>query len=123
MDQELRSKAEELAKLPYTIEIVPDSTTDGEPAFAAFVLELEGCIGQGATLEEAEMDVRAAMVDFIESLLEDGLSIPHPHQLPSTTSTSGTLMLAELAQRHDQVNLEESTRRHVQRLAFIPVKV
>ncbi len=91
MTKNLRSEAEKLAKRPYTIEVVRDETTDGLPAYIASVLELDGCMGQGMTSKEAEDDVLLAIIDYIESLLEEGMAIPEPKQQPAvTSSTSGS---------------------------------
>jgi predicted RNase H-like HicB family nuclease len=37
---------------------------------------LPGCISQGRTKEEAIMNIREAVQGYIESLKEDGLSVP-----------------------------------------------
>lgn len=89
----LRDKAQRLAKAPYAIEVSRDETTDGEPIFLARVLELSGCMGQGNTPEEAVRDLEAAKVDYIESLLEDGLPVPHPAaQATVSVSTATTVV-------------------------------
>jgi hypothetical protein len=49
---------------------------------------LEGCFGQGENPETAIADLKAAMVDFIASLLEDGIPVPEPAELVSTTSST-----------------------------------
>jgi predicted RNase H-like HicB family nuclease len=86
MDTHMR--AVDLAKRPYLIMTTVEKTTDDHPIFFARILEVEGCFGQGATHEAAIEDLRLAMVDFFESLLEDGLPVPEPAQL--ITSTLGT---------------------------------
>ena len=80
-----RTTAERLAKQPYIITTTIEETTDNQPIYLARVLELEGCFGQGETRSAAIEDLRLAMVDFIESLLEDGLPVPEPTQLLSPT--------------------------------------
>jgi len=94
MDTELQRQAEKLSSLPYTIEVGTDDTTDGEQAFVARVLELEGCIAQGRTIEDVTDNIHSATVDYIASLLEDGLQVPLPMPLASTSSahTSTTLL-------------------------------
>jgi len=82
------AKALDLAKRPYLVMTTVDTTTEDHPIYFARVLEVEGCFGQGATHEAAVEDLRLAMVDFFESLLEDGLPVPDPAQL--VTSTLGT---------------------------------
>jgi predicted RNase H-like HicB family nuclease len=44
----------------------------------AFHPELEGCIAQGETPEEAKRNLDILRVEWIESLLEDGLEVPEP---------------------------------------------
>lgn len=83
-----RAKAEELARRPYLIMTSIEETTDDQPIYFARVLEMDGCFGQGATREEAIADLRSAMVDFIESLLDDGLPVPEPTKVDSTVGTS-----------------------------------
>jgi len=86
MDPDLRSKAENLAKRSYIVEVVRDQTTDDQPIYLARNPELEGCFGQGDTSEEAIQDLLEARIDFIQSLLEDGLPVPDP--IPLTTNTA-----------------------------------
>lgn len=89
MPQGLREQAKILADRPYIINSEPDETTDGQPAFIARVLELQGCFGSGPTQKDAENDARSAMVDFIESLLEDGVEVPEPITLLPVSHSSG----------------------------------
>jgi len=83
-----RAKAEELARRPYLIMTSLEETTDDEPIYFARVLEMDGCFGQGATRDQAIADLRSAMVDFIESLLEDEFPVPEPTKVSSTLGTS-----------------------------------
>jgi len=83
-----RAKAEELARRPYLIMTSLEETTDDEPIHFARVLEMDGCFGQGATRDQAIADLRSAMVDFIESLLEDEFPVPEPTKVSSTLGTS-----------------------------------
>jgi predicted RNase H-like HicB family nuclease len=43
---------------------------------SAYVPDLPGCVGTGATLEEAESEIRSAIEFHLEGLREDGLPIP-----------------------------------------------
>jgi predicted RNase H-like HicB family nuclease len=88
MNEKRLRQAEEMAVRPYFIKVVRDETTEGEPIYLAHVLELEGCFGQGETPEAAVTDLKSAMVDFIASLLEDGLPVPEPADLTMTSSTT-----------------------------------
>lgn len=46
--------------------------------FSAYVPDLPGCVATGATLEEAEAEIRTAIRFHIEGLREDGLDVPEP---------------------------------------------
>ena len=82
------TKALYLAKRPYLVMTMADTTTEGDPIYFARLLEVEGCFGQGVTPRAAVEDLHLALVDFFESLLNDGLPVPEPAQL--ITSTLGT---------------------------------
>ena len=64
-------------ELPYTIEVIRDNEPEN-PGWAARVVELPGCITQGDTFEELEAMVEDAMRLWIETALEDGLTVPEP---------------------------------------------
>jgi predicted RNase H-like HicB family nuclease len=84
-------KAKEYAGLPYTIMTSVDETTEGNTIHVARAMEIEGCFGQGNSREEAIEDLRLAMVDFIESLLDDGLNVPEPTRLVSVSTNSSSV--------------------------------
>ncbi len=86
---DLRMQAEQLAQRPYLLMTSIEENTDDQPIFFARVLEMDGCFGQGETREEAIKDLQLAMVDFIESLIEDGLYVPEPSRLINTTVSTG----------------------------------
>ena len=46
--------------------------------FSAYVLDLPGCVATGATIEEAEANIREAIQFHIDGLREDGQPIPPP---------------------------------------------
>jgi predicted RNase H-like HicB family nuclease len=96
MKADLRIQAEKLSELPYTVEVALDETTDGEPVYLARVPELEGCIAQGRTMDDALESLREAKADYITSLLEDGVNVPLPSALASITATgsSATFLLS-----------------------------
>jgi len=99
MDEKWLEQAKNLAMRPYFIKVTLDETTENEPIYLAHVLELEGCFGQGENPESAVIDLRNAMVDYISSLLEDGLPVPEPAELAITTSstTSKTFIITNYA--------------------------
>jgi predicted RNase H-like HicB family nuclease len=44
--------------------------------FSAYVPDLPGCVATGASVEEAQAEIRKAIAFHIEGLLEDGLPVP-----------------------------------------------
>ena len=51
--------------------------------YSAYVPDLPGCVATGASVEEAEAEIRKAIAFHIEGLLKDGLPVP-----PSKSSSS-----------------------------------
>ncbi len=49
-----------------------------ERNYSAYVPDLPGCVATGATLEQAEAEIREAIEFHIEGMREDGLPIPEP---------------------------------------------
>jgi predicted RNase H-like HicB family nuclease len=49
-----------------------------EENFSAYVPDLPGCIATGASVAEAEQEIREAIRFHIEGLAADGLPIPQP---------------------------------------------
>jgi predicted RNase H-like HicB family nuclease len=49
--------------------------------YSAYVPDLPGCVATGATVEEVERKLQAAIQFHIEGMREDGLSIPEPTSL------------------------------------------
>lgn len=114
MESNQRSEAERLASRRYTIESQPSETTQGDPSWVAFVMELDGCIGQGSTIEEAIADVKSAMIDYIETMLEFGLPIPEPQRPRTATAGAKTKVLVkQIAPSEDQ-----AANRLVEQFAF-----
>lgn len=106
MDQNHRNKAKKLASRPCFVEVTLDETTDGEPVYVAKTPELDGCFGQGETIDDAVQNLSEARVDFIQNLLEDNFPIPEPFSTTTTTSLSFTLTLRY--RQSDTVNLSET---------------
>lgn len=46
--------------------------------YSAYVPDLPGCVATGATIEEAQREIREAIAFHIEGLTNDGLPIPPP---------------------------------------------
>ena len=49
-----------------------------EGNYSAYVPDLPGCIATGATVEQAEAQLREAIEFHLEGMREDGLPIPQP---------------------------------------------
>jgi predicted RNase H-like HicB family nuclease len=49
--------------------------------YSAYVPDLPGCVATGATVAEAEQEIRAAIRFHIEGLKADGLDVPQPTSL------------------------------------------
>ena len=99
---------EEYLALPYRIALVSDQDEEGNTGWVAEVEELPGCLSQGATPDEAVNRVRAAMVEWLTVVLEEGKEIPEPREL-AASFYSGRFLLriprslhAELARAADQ---------------------
>ena len=46
--------------------------------YSAYVPDLPGCVATGATVEEAEAQIREAIEFHLDGLREDGAPIPQP---------------------------------------------
>jgi len=68
---------QEYMGLPYNIVYRHVKDESGEYYFAK-VQELDGCMSDGATLEEAAVNIREAMEGWIETKIEAGFSVPLP---------------------------------------------
>lgn len=65
-------------RLPYAVEVVPDTTTDGALCYLASHPELPGCMAHGDTIEEALENLEDARRLYIATMLKRGLDIPEP---------------------------------------------
>ena len=68
---------DEYMQLPYNFVIQHKNDESGEYYFVT-VQELDGCMSDGETVEEAYANIREAMEGWIETKLEAGLPIPMP---------------------------------------------
>ncbi len=57
-----------------------------KPIYLAKAPELEGCFGQGKSVDDAVKSLGEARVDYIYSLLEDNLPVPDPNLVVTTTA-------------------------------------
>jgi predicted RNase H-like HicB family nuclease len=51
--------------------------------FSAYSPDLPGCIATGATREEVEREMQAAMEFHVEGLRLEGCAVPQPHSYPA----------------------------------------
>ena len=79
MAKTLQEQATVISKLAYTVELLRDKTTDGDYIYLARNPELEGCMAQGLTEEEAISNLDEVRVEHIEHLLEHHLPVPIPN--------------------------------------------
>ena len=66
---------EEYMRLPYRMEIIPDTVEGG---FAVRFPELPGCLTCGDTLEEAVRNAADCKKEWLIAAMEEGITIPEP---------------------------------------------
>lgn len=89
-------------KLPYGI-IIKHMCDESGTYFYASVLELDGCQSTGDTYQEAYESLLEAMEGWIETKLENGISIPAPID---TNNFSGRFALRLPKSLHSRLALE-----------------
>jgi predicted RNase H-like HicB family nuclease len=85
----LFEKAKALAMRPYTLRLLYDDSVSEDPLYVAVNPELDGCVAEGETVEEAEANLAEFRVEYIEHLLKHGLPIPPPASTATTTGYGG----------------------------------
>jgi|GEM_PF-3908773 len=78
MNEQLLEKAKVLASQPYTIQIIQDDSDEDEILYVALNPELDGCLAQGLSVEEAESNLDEFRIEYIAHLLEHNLPVPKP---------------------------------------------
>lgn len=71
---------EEYMKLPYKLEITPDTEESG---FIASYPELPGCLTCGETVTEAVANAEDAKKEWLRTAIEDNIFINEPEELES----------------------------------------
>jgi predicted RNase H-like HicB family nuclease len=87
-----REQATVLAKKPYLVIVFSNNSNVDEPTFVATNPELEGCVADGKTSEEAIENLKEARTDYIQVCLLSRTPVPMPavleekknHQLGNT---------------------------------------
>ena len=99
-------------KLPYTFIIQPYQD-ENEFYYIGKILELDGCMTDGETREEALVNLQEAMEGWIETKLENGFEVPEP-LTENNASGKFTLRLPKtlhhrltLEARHEGVSLNQ----------------
>lgn len=64
--------------LPYTIELIQDTSDPDNPVWFAAVRELRGCITEADSYEEAIHQIRDAMLVWITDAVKSGDPVPEP---------------------------------------------
>lgn len=98
MNKELLEKAEILSKHEYKTTISTEKLSDGRVVYMAKNPELEGCMAQGFTKEEAIRNLEEARLEYIYDGLEDGETFIDPY--PETIS------LDQLNMQDTQINIQ-----------------
>jgi len=81
----MKTKLEDYIKLPYSVKVIPDQSTDGLLCYMAYHPELPGCMSHGDTPEEAIANLSEAKKLYIKTLIEKKQEVPLP------TSSSKTI--------------------------------
>lgn len=89
INNQLWEAAERLAARPYTITFEIDTLTNGQRITLLRHPELPAVKAQGADLEEAKRNLDEARVDYIYSLLDDGLPVPAPQASSTSAGSKG----------------------------------
>lgn len=107
--EELIETASKLASRGYSKRIIKDRTTDGEEIFIAVNPELDGCMAQGETIEDAEAILEEVRVDCIAHLLEHGLYVPEPQETDTGDAMGlySTVFQIDVEPRENDIQLEE----------------
>ena len=77
---------DEYRKLPYQMEIIPDTEEGG---YVASFPDLPGCLTLGDTIEEAIKNAEDAKYAWIEAAMEDGVRINEPDDLEDDSAYVG----------------------------------
>lgn len=80
-------KLKDYLKLPYKIEIVPDTEETG---YVVSCPELPGCISCGETIEDAVRNIEDAKKEWLKAALKEGILINEPE---SANNYSGQFKL------------------------------
>lgn len=109
LNKDRLEKATQLANRNYLITLSHDTLSDGSIMYLARNPELPGCKAQGRTEVEAVNNLRDARIDYIYFLLEDGLNVPSPHSIitSSYVDTPNRVKVTRMIDGHQQDTQEQ----------------
>lgn len=96
----MKKTVEYYLNLPYTFIVIPD-----DDCYFIKVKELEGCMSQGDTIEEAFSMIRDAMNSWLDIAIEEGDEIPLPVSMQEV-NYSGKMSLRMPKSLHKKVAKE-----------------
>jgi antitoxin HicB len=102
LSKAMKKNVSHYMNLPYTFIIQPYQD-ESEFYYVGKVLELDGCMTDGETREEALSNLREAMEGWIETKLENGFNVPEPI---TETPASGKFTLRLPKTLHNRLTME-----------------
>lgn len=97
-----KKEIDKYMNLPYNYIIQKVNDESGE-YYVAKILELDGCMSDGETFEEAYENIRDAMVGWIETKLAYGFEVPLPK---SDDDYSGKFVIRMPRSLHKKLTIE-----------------
>jgi predicted RNase H-like HicB family nuclease len=76
-------RVSDILRKQYPVVIGVETDADGREHFAAWLLDLPGCVAQGDTREEATARLEAIKPAYLAKLVDLGSAIPEPTQFPA----------------------------------------
>lgn len=76
-------RVRDILRKQYPVVIGVETDADGHEHFAAWLLDLPGCVAQGDTREEATARLEAIKPAYLATLLDLGTAIPEPTPFPA----------------------------------------
>ena len=101
MKDDVQSKVADYLDQGYAF-ILERHNDDGKPYYSLRVLEFEGCMTTGDTIEEVARDIQDAMLEWLQLNIKLGRAIPKPLRL---RSYSGKVMLRMPPTLHESLTL------------------
>jgi predicted RNase H-like HicB family nuclease len=76
-------RVRDILRKQYPVVVGVETDADGREHFAAWLLDLPGCVAQGETRDEATARLEAIKPAYLGKLLDLGTAIPEPTQFPA----------------------------------------